>query len=569
MKTKSIILGIKFLIIATFIILSCKKETDNGDGSPQPESGYGRVNFALDNSLTTTVDIGKEPQSFSVTDKNNVIWTLDIPAQPFSVETTISMIPVSSFGASDLSCKPISGVVFGPDGYNFTEPATLTVEFPTSQTGKPLFYSIRGTGLNDTLHLMPADQSGKIFTLTVYHFSGTMAGEPFDTRKAYSECKANYDAAMAEAKALNKQPITIIEPPKVPINPCTGTVSRAQEGAINGFVDAICQPENGILNKLLAAQKGMCLLRDQNDDPNCDASLNASGMSERLVKKAQMLMNQYGNIDDYYFPVMRAVLKIAKQDALLGGESHQVLLAGIVNAIAKVRDNTLKKLCNEHNFKVIPQLIVLTRDYCMIAPDCDSDTYLETIRKAATFKASIITEFATTDNSIDVFTQFKPTFQLDENLNRFTSTANVEFISGNLEKDEEHAKCGGKWLQLVPFHQQLDADLTIDVCSANDATISFDPMLSMPSPYERQTGSFWDPAPEPGKCETINTPSTWASAAFMSQAGITGMYDFTKRSLQIKEKDVNEKSMLIDKTIPAVVGIFVITYTVKLEHTPL
>jgi hypothetical protein len=559
--------GVLFFIVS--ICFSCKKDAVNDVNTQQPESGYGRINFTLDNNLTATADVGKQAQSFSVTDKNQVKWTLDIPAQPFSDVNTINMTPVGTFGSSVVSCKPISGVVFSPDGFNFTAPATLTVEFPESQTVKPLFYSIKGTGINDTLKLMPADQEGKKYNITINHFSGTMAGEPADTKQAYKDCKANYDAAMAGAKALAKQPITVIEPPKAPIDPCTGTVSRAQEGAINGFVDAVCQPENGILNKILAAQKGMCLLRDENDDPNCNASLNASGLSERLVKKAQMLIQQYGSIDDYYVPVMRAVFKIAKQDAILGGESHQALLAGLVGNIYKVRDNTLKKLRDEHNYKVIPLLISLTRDYCMLSPDCDSDTYFETIRKAATFKASIITEFKSMDNTMEVVTQFKPRFQLDENFNRFTSSASVDFISGSIEKAASHARCGGKWAQLVPFNMPMTSELKIDVCEANDATISFNPLINILNTPEMQTGSYWNPDPDPGNCETRTTKSAWASAAFMSQVGITGMYDFMRGTLQVKDKDVNEKAMLIDKTIPAIAGGFTITYTVKLEHTPL
>jgi hypothetical protein len=566
METKRALLRISILVMTISSCLCCSKEQD--DKTIPTDNGYGQVNFTLDNSHASSVNLGDQTQTLSVTDKNNVKWTLEIPVQPYTEPTAITMTPIGSFGSSDVQCTPLSGVVFGPDGFVFAAPGTLTVEFPTIQTGKPLFYSMNGTGKNDPLDLMPADQDGKIYTLTLYHFSGTMAGEPFDPSKAYQDCKANYDAAMAEAKALWNQPITIIEPPKTPINPCTGTLLRSQEIAVNGFVDALCQPENGILSKLLTAQKGMCLLRDENSDPNCDASLNASGMSERLISKAQMLIDQYGNADDYYVPVVRAVIKIAKQDAMLGGLAQHDFLARLTGMIIKVRENTLKKLREEHNYKVIPQLISLTRDLCLISNDCDSETYLETIIKAATFKATIITEIVKSDNSLMVMTQFSPTFQLDEYLNRFTASANIDCMEGSIKKGDDHKKCGGEWANLIPFNVPMESDLTIDVCSANEAIIAYDPLLDINSNSEMQTGSYWNPTPEPGHCETFTNKSGWASAAFMAQVGIPLMYDFN-RGFVITEQSVNEKAILIDKTIPAMVGPFIFTITVKLEHTPL
>ncbi len=541
---------------------------------------FGEVNYTLDKALAQTVVTSDKPQTISVTDKAGVIWTLEIPWQPLSENVSITMTPIDAFSenstiesrATDttrVACRPLSGVVFRPDGYQFTKPAMLTVEFPKSQSVKPLFFSLKGNGVKDTLELVSADIVGAKFKVSVYHFSGTMAGEPTDMQKGYDECKANYDAALAEAAALAKQPITVTAPPAVPINPCTGTVSRSQDAAIKGYTDGICQPEHRIMNQLMAAQKGMCMLSDGINDPNCSDPVNAIALSDRLVKKAQMLINQYGSTDDYYVPVMRTVFKIAYESDLLGGSGGQELLAGIVGNLLKVRENTLKKLREEHDFKVIPLLISLTRDYCMLSPDCDQDTYFETIKKAATFKAHITTEINMTTNTIEVVTQFNPQFQLDETFSKFTSSANLEFISGSIEKGASHAKCGGKYANLIPFNMPLDADLTIEVCEGNDATISFNPVLPLPNGLEMQTGSWWVASPEPGKCETRTDNSAWATAAFNIQASIQTMFDFTTQTLQIKEKDVNKKAILIDKTIPALANPFIISITVKLEHTPL
>jgi hypothetical protein len=567
MKVTSISLAILSVLL---LLTTCKKDPKNDDNSTLPKSGFGQVNFTLDNSLTLGIDIGEQPQSISVTDKNQVKWTLDIPAQPYAESSYISMTPVGSFGTSVISCRPVSGMVFSPDGFYFAAPATLTVEFPVSQTGKLLFYSIKGTGVNDTLDLMPADLSGKKYTLTLYHFSGAMGGEPFDGDKAYKEAKARYNAAMAEAQALSKLPVTVSPPPAVPINPCTGTVSRSQESAIQNFVDGICEPEHSIQNKILAAQKAMCFMGNNNlDGPDCEANYNASGLNNRLVQKAFMLISQYGNIDDYLVPVRRAVFKIGYADEFSGGDAYGALIQGLADNVYKVRDNTLKKLRDEHDYKVIKQLIRFTRDYCMLSATCDEESFLELVRKAATFKASIITEFKKTDNTTIVITDFKPRFELNDTYDSFTSTSNIDFIEGSIKKGASHAKCGGEWAQLIPYNMPMEVDLTLDVCEANDASISFGPILrGLPIPNEMQTGSYWNPTPEPGHCETMSGQSAWAYAAFMSQVGITTLFDFMRNTILIKEQGVNKKAMLIDKTLPFVSGGFTITYTIKLEHTP-
>jgi hypothetical protein len=335
-------------------------------------------------------------------------------------------------------------------------------------------------------------------------------------------------------------------------------------------VDGICEPEHSIQNKILAAQKAMCFMGNNNlDGPDCEANYNASGLNSRLVQKAIMLISLYGNTDDYLVPVRRAVFKIGYADEFSGGDAYGALIQGLADNVYKVRDNTLKKLRDEHDYKVIKQLIRFTRDYCMLSATCDEESFLELVRKAATFKASIITEFKKTDNTTIVITDFKPRFELNDTYDSFTSTSNIDFIEGSIKKGASHAKCGGEWAQLIPYNMPMEVDLTLDVCEANDASISFGPILrGLPIPNEMQTGSYWNPTPEPGHCETMSGQSAWAYAAFMSQVGITTLFDFMRNTILIKEQGVNKKAMLIDKTLPFVSGGFTITYTIKLEHTP-
>jgi hypothetical protein len=115
----------------------------------------------------------------------------------------------------------------------------------------------------------------------------------------------------------------------------------------------------------------------------------------------------------------------------------------------------------------------------------------------------------------------------------------------------------------------MEAELTIDVCAANKATISYDPLIPENTSGEMQIGSYWNHSPEPGRCETFTNKSAWATSAFMTQVGIPGMFDVFRGTVLIEEQDVNEKAILIDKTLPAVVGPFIFNITIKLEHTPL
>lgn len=559
MKTKFI-----FLIALVWITFSCNEDSDTDSRNNNPDIFFGTLSYSLDESSSKSVLSAQTEKTVSVTDKNGVKWTLTIPAQPLFFGDQISITPIENFNDVKLEFNPTSGVVFSPDGLVFDIPATLTVEFEKPPINPPVFFDILGDGIKDTIELMPAQKDGSVYKLNIFHFSGSITGNP-DLDALYKNVSEQLAVANAEANEVLKQSMQTTIPPKVPFNYCSGTANRAQSSTVNNYVETLTNQERIVMRKLLALSKSLCLIASE----NCEPSTKILALSDRLVNKAIIALNEYAGDEDYFIPVVKAALNIAKENDLLGGGRGQEILSILQVKYLALRDKMLDKLKTGHDYRIIPLLFNL-ESACGIIGASDGSEFIETIKKAATFEAYILTEYTKSDGSLEVQTEITATLQMnDNNLNLLTDNTQVKFISGRLKPGDTHVKNCAPWINMRPYNLPIDVYLSIDACEKNDANLSFGPITqTFIMGTEISTGSYWVASPEPGQCVTRSDPSAFGYSAFMTQAGIPLIYDIMRNTILIEESNINYKTNIIDKTLPYVVGPFIIVYTIKLEHIP-
>jgi hypothetical protein len=102
-------------------------------------------------------------------------YTLSVPDGALAQSVTVSMTPVTAIGGFPFSGGLVAAVRFAPDGLQFLQPVTLTIEGvspPASNTPEPqalVGFSVDGTATKYTL--LPSQIDGSLIRVTVSHFS--------------------------------------------------------------------------------------------------------------------------------------------------------------------------------------------------------------------------------------------------------------------------------------------------------------------------------------------------------------------------------------------------------------
>ena len=117
-----------------FSFNSCKKPspTEPQNSSSPSTSGtttLGTISYSPDYSREKSAELDTTAIDISTTDASGIKWDLHIPKQDFQSSTTISITPIINV-KSDTTYNITNGVVFQPDGFQFTTPAVLTITFP-------------------------------------------------------------------------------------------------------------------------------------------------------------------------------------------------------------------------------------------------------------------------------------------------------------------------------------------------------------------------------------------------------------------------------------------------------
>ena len=422
------------LLAGTLVTLSsCNNSapTEPAGGTPRPSGGggstsLGTISYTPDYSRKQSAKLDTTVVNISATDASGIKWELSIPRQSFADSTIISIIPIKDV-RSDTVYNITNGVMFEPDGFQFSSPATLTVTLPASSKTH-LFYLFNQNGKR--LDFAPVSETGGVYKISITHFSGAATGTPRNIKDYCDIATSKYQVALDEENALLSQSINPPVPPDIDIE-CG--MDAAKEQALNNYIKDFMQPEDTVIKGMLGALAGMQMA-------NCNQSTTAGGLAqvaplaERLVKKAEMLYDQYSNNNKKFPAVAKAMLSADASLQLLGGTPPVDDLSKLGNWATKYFNDELTNLKQNHDYKVIKLLLTLAGQAQLFGNN--SNLFLSQIENALTFKFYINEDLKAvlSDNTLADHIVFGGAFdvQLSFTANGLTGTGDIDYISGYL-----------------------------------------------------------------------------------------------------------------------------------------
>ncbi len=488
MKLKKTKLFVSIIVAATLVLMnSCKKpaptEPQSGSsGNQNTPSGYtniGTISYTEDASRQKTVQLDSTAVDVSTTDANGIKWDLHIPKQDMQSNTTISITPIKNV-KSDTTFDITNGVVFQPDGFTFSNPATLTVTVPQS-SDKFVFFSFSQDG--KSVELTPFSQSGGSYTVPVTHFSGTAAAQVKYFNKLCAIGHAQYNMGLEEENKILQQPITALAPPDIDYG-CG--LDASKEKLIDDYIKQLETPEDTVIKRMLGGLSTMDLA---GCDTNFGGLAQASKLAERVFKKAQAAYNQYSSDNKKYPAIVKALLTASASMQAMGVSSPPDLLANLGAWANRYYDAQLTKLTQDHDYSVISSLLSLSTQAQIFGAQVN---FLSDIQGAMTFKFIINenVENIIRDNGILPDTEqvkIQGTIDLTPNFTAaglfFLGRGDINYIYG-LTGDacQNSADNGQGGHDKIVLPQSFNRDIEVDglnLCKQNYVSIRLDTLGSV------------------------------------------------------------------------------------------
>ncbi len=478
-----------FFIVLILSISSCKKSapTEPQNGSPgtqtqQPVSAdLGTISYTPDLSRQKSAMLDTEAVDISITDAGGVKWDLHIPKQVFQSNTNISITPIKNV-KSDTTFDITNGVVFQPDGFTFSNPATLTVTVPQS-SNKFVFFSFSQDG--KSVELTPFSQSGRSYTVPVTHFSGTAAAQVKYFNKLCAIGHAQYNMGLEEENNLLQQPLNAPVPPDIDYG-CG--LDASKEKLIDDYIKQLETPEDTVIKRMLGGLSTMDLA---GCDTNFGGLAQAGKLAERVFNKAQAAYNQYSNDNKKYPAVAKALLTTSAALQLFGGSSPD-LFANLGAWAKRYYDAQLTKLRQDHDYSVVNSLLNLSTEAQLFGTQV---LFLSDIEQAMTFKLELNEDLDLVYNDgsqgdhivIQGNVNLQPQFVSGQFL--LSGTGNINFVSGYTIDDCEDPN----GFPQNTYHDELilpqSFPLTVyadslDLCKSNSLVITFDTLGSTNEQWE-------------------------------------------------------------------------------------
>ena len=153
--------------------------------APSPSPAPDFTNRATNQiSLTLTLDqpsrvtgvISEEGGVLATTASDGARYSLDVPAGALPDPTEVTLTPVASIAGLPVGAEALAAVHFSPEGLDFLQPATVTVELPIGVNPDEVTgFAFVGDGKQ--LYQYPVEVEGSLLKFTVTHFSGVGALE--------------------------------------------------------------------------------------------------------------------------------------------------------------------------------------------------------------------------------------------------------------------------------------------------------------------------------------------------------------------------------------------------------
>jgi len=369
-------------------VLDMEDEIDTGVMA----GSLGGASLTLDKTKTAPVSympLGG-PFSMEVEDDGGNTWRLDIPDNALPYVQTISMQLTSDIQSDVVSGQISGGIVFQPEGLQFTIPATLTVTGPMVSENTCVF---AGDSKGKNLGFASAEVNANQLMVSIEHFSSDLVYTPetdAEVNELSDKAYKAYKEVLKEVKAFLKTPIGV-----PPVPPDYTFTCKDEDGenagdlrnrALDMYVEKVRMPERELARRLLDAGRCASLLGADND-----GIYYAQLLQERAVKKVDKLIETYKYDTEKLIPVSQATMIITKEAYLLGVDipPAEHYLGIFYDWTVKALDEELRKIREKHNYKAMGTVLALIRDTAFLASGSGSrdltQEYLQKLTKAMSF----------------------------------------------------------------------------------------------------------------------------------------------------------------------------------------
>ena len=362
------------------------------EGDYQPASfstqALGSVAFTQDPAAAVEREIFPDDEGveLQVTDSTGLTWTLHIPAGSVIQPVTVRLAPLSELQASfnRPAGQVIGGVSLEPDGLTFRQPLQLSVSGETLQ-GLTLLLS--GTGSGAEIKHTLRDLSANDPTASINHFSTYFASNVPDPEIAEinQEAWEEFNDLAKDAKKLRKAPLEIPVPPSIPLE-CTDEDTREDNREeIDEFIEDAQEPELELIGEMLTQWRIILLTSEETLQGVPDLAV---GMTMRLVRKANVLIDQYHHDETKLLAISEFAIRSARQLALMGGD--QAMIQQIIDRMAEwnlsLIDDLVEDIKKNHNYKRIPMAMMVAYHASLLGRADATRDFLDQLREALKFE---------------------------------------------------------------------------------------------------------------------------------------------------------------------------------------
>ncbi len=265
------------------------------------------------------------PASLSVTNAAGWVWMLNFPGDALPEPAQIIMTPFSSADSSDALLPVTNGVQLEPDGIQFSDAVTLTVN-PPAALGPHASLLMAGDNGSD-LYLVPTTGQGGGYSTTLFHFTSAGATDP--TTQAWTEFLQKHSASQAQT-IYNQASNTIItmdnaavpvlpEPPDYRPAPCL--ITNPADGEVDTYIKTALTKQTAVLKNLFDAAAMLDLM-------GTNLFKQSTNLAKGLIETNEFplvdeLITRYspGNTEKFQ-AVYKFAANLAAQDKLYGGKGN-------------------------------------------------------------------------------------------------------------------------------------------------------------------------------------------------------------------------------------------------------
>jgi len=497
----------------------------------------GSLSFAADGN----------PASLSVTNASGWIWTLSLPADALVTPRTITMIPTASVDSSNALIKVSNGVQLEPDGLQFSDGVILSVQ-PPAPLGAHGSLMMAGDD-GSSIFFVDTTNQANVYSTVIFHFTMGGASDSSDQdwnnflNNHFDEAYSAYVSALARVKSLERVVSVPSEPPDYELT-CDTDANAANDAAADAYEKSLFSTENDAIQQLLSATRTLILLTG-NETYEAPAISEARTLVETaMFRKAEALFSRYNNNPKKVETVVRVLLGVAKQDALLGGpssnESH--FLNECETMVQNLLNYDFDQLRNAHDYSKVTVLIDVEHQLELLGGGNDT-SFFQDLANALTFKLTVdnhvVAGVANVEARGDVTVQADPgaVFPL-------TGSGSINYLSSTLGSA---VLVGGQ-----SFAENVKID-NFDACKAMTLSIHLDRLGADTETYEldgQEVGL-------PGVLQSSSQP------VFTPYRSDDGTYAFT---VPIQNKSAQAVSQTIVRNGNG--GSGTVTLTLTLQHTP-